>query len=659
MKTLIASLVGTFAIFTGQAAAQTPVEVIVYDACYPYYWGAEVWEWAMTCDSYLVTSDGKGAVVGNGAAPAISHDGGRVAFAGDDEPGIFVVNLSDWSRAKVSEFGEAPAWSPDGSKLAFAAGALFIMSADGSSVTQLTNNYAGQPAWSPDGLRIAFDCHDGGGYVDICSINIDGTGFMQLTSDPAWDSGAAYSPDGLTVAFATTRFGGGSRIAVMNPDGTQVRQVGASIAAVRPAWSPDGTRIAFGISYSPEGYACNADGSICWGSLEQTEVWTMRADGSEEQAILWGSNPAWGLAGRPVASFISHPCNGLTCSFDGSGSFGGNGTRSYSWDFGDGATGFGPATTHSYGAPGTYTVTLTAEDGAGVTGTQRQSVIVIDAGNLPPTAAYSYACTATRQCTFDGSGSSDADGPIVTYSWSFGDGGTASGETSPLVTHTYGASGAFAVTLTVTDDAGATGTQQQVVNIVNVPPAASFTPACIALTCTFDGSGSSDVDGTIASHVWNFGDGTSGSGATVSHTYAGGGSYAVTLTVTDNGAATSSQTQTVTVVLPEMHVGDLDGVTASMQNSWTATVTVTIHDRSHGAVSNATVIGSWNDGSAGSCTTNASGQCVVSRSGILKKTHIASFSITSVARALFVYAPAANHDTDGDSNGVTMSVSRP
>jgi PKD repeat protein len=381
----------------------------------------------------------------------------------------------------------------------------------------------------------------------------------------------------------------------------------------------------------------------------------MNADGSELRGFVSGRNPAWALAVRPVASFISQGCEGLTCSFDGSGSWGGTGTISYSWNFGDGTTDFGPTAAHSYAASGTYTVTLTAEDGGGVTGTQSRSLVV--SSNLPPTAAFTYACSG-RQCTFDGSASSDPNGPIVMYLWSFGDGETAGSGTGSIVTHTYARSGAFAVTLIVTDDAGATGTQQHVLSIVNAPPMASFTSACIQLTCTYVSS-SSDLDGMIASHTWLFGDGTSGSGSTISHTYAAGGTYAVTLTVTDNGAATSSQTQSVIAVPPEMHAGDLDGASASIQNTWTATVSVVIHDRSHRGVANATVIGSWNDANTASCTTNASGQCTVSRSGIPKNTHSASFSVTNVTRSPYLYTPAANHDPDGGSNGTTVRVSRP
>jgi PKD repeat protein len=65
-----------------------------------------------------------------------------------------------------------------------------------------------------------------------------------------------------------------------------------------------------------------------------------------------------------------------------------------------------------------------------------------------------------------------------------------------------------------------------------------------------DGSGSADPDGTIAGHAWNFGDNSTGSGATASHTYTAAGTYPVTLTVTDNAGATATKTVSVTVTAP-------------------------------------------------------------------------------------------------------------
>ena len=81
----------------------------------------------------------------------------------------------------------------------------------------------------------------------------------------------------------------------------------------------------------------------------------------------------------------------------------------------------------------------------------------------------------------------------------------------------------------------------------NAAPTASFTASCGGTACSFDGTGSSDADGSITSYAWTFGDGTSGTGATPGHTYAQPGSYPVGLTVTDDGGATATTSSTVVV----------------------------------------------------------------------------------------------------------------
>jgi PKD repeat protein len=81
----------------------------------------------------------------------------------------------------------------------------------------------------------------------------------------------------------------------------------------------------------------------------------------------------------------------------------------------------------------------------------------------------------------------------------------------------------------------------------NRAPSALFTHVCAALTCTFDGSGATDPDGTVVAHTWTLGDGATATGPVVQHTYAAPGTYDVALTVTDDDGATATTPRTVSV----------------------------------------------------------------------------------------------------------------
>jgi PKD repeat protein len=85
---------------------------------------------------------------------------------------------------------------------------------------------------------------------------------------------------------------------------------------------------------------------------------------------------------------------------------------------------------------------------------------------------------------------------------------------------------------------------------VNQAPTAVPAVSCSDLSCTADGTGSSDPDGTVAAYSWDFGDGTVAAGAKATHTYAKAGDYTVTLTVTDNNGAAGSAGRAVSVTAP-------------------------------------------------------------------------------------------------------------
>jgi parallel beta-helix repeat protein len=155
------------------------------------------------------------------------------------------------------------------------------------------------------------------------------------------------------------------------------------------------------------------------------------------------------------------------------------------------------------------------------------------------------------EVTFDASASADPDGEIASWEWDFGDGNIGSGE---IVTHSYSTAGDYTVTLTVTDDEGATDSVSKTVS-VNQPPIASFSyspqkPIADG-KIKFDASASADTDGKITSYDWDFGEGTTDSGKTAFHSYSTAGNYMVTLTVTDDDGATDSVSETIFIMLVE------------------------------------------------------------------------------------------------------------
>ena len=263
-----------------------------------------------------------------------------------------------------------------------------------------------------------------------------------------------------------------------------------------------------------------------------------------------GNQPPVADANGPYSGTVNVPL-----TLDGTASSDPDGTIvAYDWDFGDGSTGSGAAPTHTYLATGNFAVSLTVTDDIGDTGTDT-STATIGLGNQPPVADPNgpYTGTVGVAVAFDGSASSDPDGSIISYSWNFGDGVAGSGVTP---SHTYASAGLYNVTLTVMDDAGATDSQGTTADIIDVPvnlppvsdPNGPYT-GTTGVAVQFDGTGSSDPDGTIVAYDWDFGDGNTGTGATPSHTYAIDGNYTVSLTVTDDAGDTGSATTTATIGL--------------------------------------------------------------------------------------------------------------
>ncbi|ADZ71986.1 PKD domain-containing protein [Polymorphum gilvum] len=223
----------------------------------------------------------------------------------------------------------------------------------------------------------------------------------------------------------------------------------------------------------------------------------------------------------------------------------------YDWVFNDGSTATGRTVTRVFEAPGDYRVVLRIRDDSGHACDTAALEIAVRANARPVAEAGPDRRTeAGTRLRFDGSRSYDQDGRITAYDWDMGDGTLLSGA---AVEHGYAGPGRYTVRLTVTDDAGvanstASDTAEVIVNETPYPVAGLDLSVAIGEVIRFDGSASSDADGTLIDHAWDFGDGSTASGAVASYAYGAPGTYSVRLTVTDDsGTATRSASDTLSV----------------------------------------------------------------------------------------------------------------
>lgn len=139
---------------------------------------------------------------------------------------------------------------------------------------------------------------------------------------------------------------------------------------------------------------------------------------------------------------------------------------SYAWDFGDGTTGEGVSTDHTFANSGRFVTRLTVTDNRGATGTITRTILV----NFAPTAQFDFNITGASllSVNFDASTSFDSDGVITSFRWNFGDNSVEA--TGATVSHTYAAPDDYVVTLTITDDFGQIVTTSRTVAIVGIEP---------------------------------------------------------------------------------------------------------------------------------------------------------------------------------------------
>jgi Tol biopolymer transport system component len=204
-----------------------------------------------------------------GEAFAVSPDGTMLAFESDPDAHLYVSNMDGTEQRRLTRYGLAPQWSPDGTEIVYASGssingwyakirAVDVLTSEVRTVAEVrtasgsVRRFFRLPSYSPDGRTILVTTTE---YVAVASAGLAtvpaGGGEPTALVDGAYGS---YSPDGTAIAFVMSYPG---ELLIADQDGGNPRLLVAGINAVagfdagrvdvgqRPAWSPDGTRIAF------------------------------------------------------------------------------------------------------------------------------------------------------------------------------------------------------------------------------------------------------------------------------------------------------------------------------------------------------------------------------------------------------------------------------
>ena len=266
------------------------------------------------------------------------------------------------------------------------------------------------------------------------------------------------------------------------------------------------------------------------------------------------SNKRWGnISAGDTVTFDASCSPSTTCASRGATDEGVPcNACTFTWSFGGDGVVTGPIAQHAFSSAGSYQVTLTVTDPAGMPSVV-SAIIAVSAISIPTNVKVTLdpsAPIARQAASFTVDAIPATNHRIVSYQFIWGDGDSIT-ISSNVYQHTYSQEGSYLLTVTVRDDLGQSTTINKVITVSSGLTAA-FTTNKSGTTVTFDAStSSSQVASTITDYAWDFdSDGTydsNGSSPITSKDYGSNGTYRATLRITDSRGVTATLSQTITI----------------------------------------------------------------------------------------------------------------
>jgi PKD repeat protein len=504
------------------------------------------------------------------------------AVADLDGDGVLEVVAASWDRSVY-------AWHADGAPVEgwpqstgdLVPHSLALGDLDGDGTLEVVAGSIGDTvyAWHADGTVVTGWPRATGDAIWSSTTlgDIDGDGALEVVAEIGYSGRGAVSvwrADGTAAAGwpQSTVWGGyvhsSPALGDMDGDGKLEVVIGSWMGQVY-AWHDDGTAVegwpqalADPVGSSPALGDVDGDGKLeVVAGCYDTNVYVWKCDTTTDDPLPWpffrhdAQRTARYLPAAPGADFSGLPTAGtapLAVQFADRSS---GHPATWLWSFGDGMTSSEQNPNHEYTAAGLYTVSLTVSNTAG-SDTETKTNFVMAAA---PLAANFAANPRTGPAPLLVQFTDMPTGTPTAWSWSFGDGGTAT-DRNPA--HTYDAAGSYTVSLTITNGtASDTETKDSYITVSDAPPAlqAEFVAAPAAGVAPLAVQFADQSVGSITGWQWDFGDGGTATEQDPAHTYNDAGSYTVTLTVTDGGGSDSDTKPDYILVIPPLPVADFSG----------------------------------------------------------------------------------------------------